>query len=161
MVQFECKPFGQLSTEELYHLLALRQEVFVVEQDCVYQDLDYKDQNAWHLLGWDTNKQLIAYLRLLPAGVSYPGFVSIGRVITAQSVRRLGIGQKLMTRALEWSDEKFRGIDIKISAQVYLLAFYRSFGFETTGAEYLEDGIPHIAMIRKCQTNVPSWGAVA
>lgn len=149
MIKFDCKKFEELSLEELYKIIELRQEVFVVEQNCVYQDLDNKDQDSWHLMGWNDEKQLVAYLRLMPEGLSYADHASIGRVVTAQKVRKQGAGKELMKRALEVAEKLFPKCTLKISAQVYLLKFYNSFGFEAVGAEYLEDGIPHIAMIRK------------
>lgn len=149
MIRFECKAFQELALDELYATMVLRQEVFVVEQDCVYLDADGKDQAGWHLMGWDEAGELVAYLRILPEGISYPGYVSIGRVVTSEKVRREGTGKLLMTVALEKAALLFPALSIKISAQVYLLRFYNSFGFEAVGEEYLEDGIPHIAMVRR------------
>lgn len=149
MIRFICKTFQELSNEELYASMVLRQEVFVLEQNCPYLDADGKDQDAWHLLGFDTKGSLIAYLRILPKGISYENYPSIGRVVTSQSIRRNGAGKALMLRALEETDRLFPGEALKISAQVYLLRFYSDLGFQAVGEEYLEDGIPHIAMIRK------------
>lgn len=149
MINFTLKKFHDLSLDELYKLMVLRQEVFVVEQDCVYLDADNKDQSSWHLLGSDQDSDLVAYLRILPKNISYKEYPSLGRIVTANKVRRNGAGKMLMTEALRYTDELFPNQSIKISAQTYLLRFYNSFGFEAIGAEYLEDGIPHTAMIRK------------
>lgn len=148
MVNYICKQFKDLSLEELYAIMVLRQEVFVVEQDCVYLDADGKDQIAWHLMGYE-NEALVAYTRLVPAGVSYEKYPSIGRVITTEKVRGKGIGVKLMQESIRHCEALFGKNPIKIGAQVYLLKFYNSLGFERVGKDYLEDGIPHLAMIRK------------
>lgn len=137
-----------MNTHELYQLMALRQEVFVVEQNCPYLDADGKDQNAWHLMGFDENENLIACARMGPHGVFYENYASIGRIVSAPSVRGKGIGKKLMNVCLETAEKLFNNQPIKISAQCYLIRFYESFGFKTTGKQYLEDNIPHIAMIR-------------
>lgn len=147
-LRFNCQYFSDLSIVELYACMRLRQEVFVVEQDCPYLDADGKDQQSWHLLGWQ-NQQLVAYTRLVPGGISYPDYVSIGRVVTHQSVRRTGVGRALMQESIRQIARLFPEMPVKMSAQCYLVDFYKSFGFETTGAAYPEDGIPHIAMIRK------------
>ncbi len=149
MCHFKYKPFSELENEELYEIMALRQEVFVVEQDCPYLDADGKDQPAWHLMGFDKNEKLIAYSRIVPSGVSYKNYVSIGRIVSSPSIRGKGVGKKLMIESLATVEKLFKGQSIKISAQCYLTRFYESFGFETTGEEYLEDNIPHIAMIRQ------------
>ena len=147
-LQYVCKPFSDLTTGELYDLLALRAEVFVVEQDCPYQDLDYKDQHSWHLLGIDpADGKLLAYTRLLPAGVSYPEYPAIGRVVTSPQARGQGLGIELMRVSIAETRRLFGKGPIKLSAQKYLIRFYESFGFRQVGEEYLEDGIPHIAMI--------------
>lgn len=145
-VTFTCKHFQELSLEELYQCMYLRQAVFVVEQDCPYIDADGKDQASWHLMGW-WEGQLVAYARLLPPGVSYPGYASIGRVTTAAQVRKWGFGRQLMQLANKTIRQKAPNFPIKLSAQSYLIHFYESLGYEKIGAEYLEDGIPHIAMI--------------
>lgn len=148
MIQFSCKRFSEFSLEELYEVMALRQEVFVVEQDCPYLDADGKDQICWHVMGYE-NEKLVAYTRLAPKGVFYEKYPAIGRVITAQSIRGRGLGVKLMEETIAQCDALFGKETIKISAQCYLLKFYNSLGFESVGEEYLEDGIPHISMIRK------------
>ncbi len=150
MLQYECVPFPALRVEQLYEILALRQEVFIVEQNCPYLDADGRDQAALHLMGRDEQGRLVTYTRILPQGVSYPEYASIGRVITSQLVRGQGRGRELMERS---KDELFRHFGgpqpIKIGAQAHLREFYRSVGYEPTGEAYLEDGIPHIGMIRK------------
>lgn len=149
MLTFKCLSFKEFSIDELYAVLRLRAEVFVVEQDCVYQDLDDKDQEGYHLLGYDKDGDLVAYTRLLPKGISYTEYPSIGRVITSMKVRRNGAGKILMEKSIEEVQRLFGIVPIKISAQVYLDKFYRNLGFKPVGEEYLEDGIPHISMIRK------------
>lgn len=142
-----CRSFDELSIDHLYRILQLRIAVFVVEQTCYYQDLDDKDRKGLHLYAME-GQDVIAYARLLPKGISYPDQVSIGRVITAESHRRTGLGRELMKKAIQECEHHWPGEAIKISAQSYLEEFYASFGFEKCGAGYLEDGIPHIPMIR-------------
>lgn len=148
MIAFRCKAFYELTVPQLYGIMALRQEVFVVEQNCPYLDADGKDMRGWHLVGYDDDNKLIAYARLLPKGVSYENHASIGRVATAASARRKGIGQQLMKAAINQVEQLFPGDTVKISAQSYLREFYENFGFVVSGEEYLEDGIPHFPMIR-------------
>ncbi len=136
--------FNELTVHELYAILQLRSEVFAVEQNCVYQDLDNKDQSSFHLCGWDENT-LVAYCRILPAGVSYE-HPSIGRVVSSPKYRRGGYGRQLMQRAIAKTIEQFNDPVIKISAQLYLKSFYESLGFRQISDTYLEDDIPHIAM---------------
>ena len=140
------KSFNELSTAELYAILRLRSEVFVVEQHCVYLDPDNKDLAAFHLMGWEGD-ELVAYTRILPPGISYKE-ASVGRVVTAQRVRRNGFGKTLMEQTIIEVNKLFPHSPIKISAQVYLLNFYSSLGFIPTSDPYLEDGIPHIEMLR-------------
>lgn len=142
-----CKHFSTLTTTELYDIFKLRIEVFCVEQNCPYQDADSKDQESWHLMFYNNNKQLIAYSRLLPEGLSYTGYATIGRVVTSPLVRKTGMGKLLMDKSLEQIKILFGNVPVKISAQTYLVKFYRSFGFISTGEEYLEDGIPHTKMV--------------
>lgn len=148
-LHFNCLPFAKLSLQELYDNMALRQEVFVVEQDCPYLDADGKDADGHHLLGYNGQGKLLAYARLLPPGISYPGFASIGRVVTAPSARRTGAGKQLMQESIAWCERLYGQVPLKISAQVYLIRFYKSFGFQKAGEEYLEDDIPHIGMVRR------------
>jgi len=144
---FSIKSFDELSTTELYKILRLRAAVFVVEQDCVYQDVDDKDQKALHVIGVKNN-EVIAYTRIFDAG-DYFDFPSIGRVVVAQNQRKYGYGHLLIKESILAIQNRFGSMPIKISAQTYLEKFYNSHGFNQVGEEYLEDGIPHIAMIRK------------
>jgi ElaA protein len=141
------KPFDALTVPELYALLQLRSEVFVVEQTCPFQDIDGQDQAAQHLLGYADTGELAAYARLFGAGISYAQ-ASIGRVVTSPRYRRFGLGRQLLQQAIMQCDTLFRAQPIKIGAQLYLQAFYESFGFVQQGEGYLEDGIPHIYMLR-------------
>lgn len=146
-IQHTIKAFNELTTTELYQILHLRSRVFVVEQNSVYLDPDNKDFNSHHLSIY-ANGNLAAYARLLPAGLSYPNDVSIGRVVSDSAYRGLGLGNKLMNLAVEGCYELFGPSDIRISAQLYLLKFYQSHGFTEVGESYLEDGIPHIEMVK-------------
>ena len=148
MLDFECVPFQKLSLEALYSIMALRQEVFMIEQTCYYLDADGRDQVSWHLMGKDSQGKIVAYARLLPPGVPFEGHTSIGRVLTVAAVRKTGAGKALLEKAIAESIRIFGDISLCISAQSYLLRFYRGFGFVEVGEEYLEDGIPHIHMIR-------------
>jgi ElaA protein len=149
MLTYECKAFTELTVYELYALMRLRQEVFIIEQDCNYLDADNKDQLSHHILGIDSKGSLHAYARILPAGIAYDGYASIGRVINAHAVRRQGEGIRLMEYARTCIALLYPGVPVKISAQSYLLNFYGKFGFIPIGDEYLEDNIPHTAMILK------------
>lgn len=146
MLTVKTKTFTQLSTEELYAILQLRSEVFVVEQNCVYQDLDYKDQKALHVLGFK-NKKLVAYTRIFKPG-DYFENASIGRVLVAQNERKHRYGYDIMNTSIEAVDYFFRTSTIHISAQVYLNKFYTNLGFKAVGEAYLEDGIPHVGMVK-------------
>lgn len=146
MLQIITKTFNQLSTQELYDMLQLRAEVFVVEQDCVYQDVDGKDQKAWHILGYKNNK-LAAYTRVFKPG-DYFKEASIGRVVVAENQRQHKYGYDIMEASIKAIKEIFNETTIKISAQCYLNKFYNNLGFKERGKSYLEDGIPHIAMIK-------------
>ncbi|PHI21056.1 GNAT family N-acetyltransferase [Lewinellaceae bacterium SD302] len=147
MIDWTTKSFQQLTVAELYELLALRAEVFVVEQDCVYQDLDGKDQESLHLLGYE-NGQLIAYARILDKGLSYPDYASIGRVVTSPAARGRAIGYELMREADHSLVANYGAQSVKISAQAHLQGFYGKLGYVGVGEEYLEDGIPHRAMVK-------------
>lgn len=147
---FTCQSFDQLSTEELYEILRFRQEVFVVEQTCPYLDADGKDQASHHVVGKNESGQLIAYARIVPRGISYQDYSSIGRVISDQSYRGKGLGSALMTYTIRKTREHHPATVIKISAQNHLTGFYGNLGFEPIGEIYLEDDIPHRAMILKC-----------
>jgi ElaA protein len=141
------KNFKELTTTELYEILQLRSEVFVVEQDCVYQDIDGKDDKALHILGVKDEK-VIAYTRCFNKG-DYFKEASIGRVVVKESERKYHYGNKIMKVSIEAIERHFKTETIKISAQVYLQKFYTQLGFENVGEEYLEDGIPHIAMLKR------------
>ena len=144
MAQFKIKRFNELSTAELYELLRLRSEVFVVEQNCVYQDIDNKDQKAIHVLGY-LNQELIACSRIFAPG-DYFKEASIGRVIVSPQHRANKYGHDLMRVSIEAVEQNFQTSKITISAQEYLKKFYESHGFTQTNESYLEDGIPHIEM---------------
>lgn len=140
------KKFEELTPYEIYKILQLRNAVFVVEQNCVFQDADDKDQESYHLMGMDGNT-LVAYTRLLPPGLAYEQS-SIGRVVTSPAARRNGAGKALMAKSIHEVLKLFGKEPIKIGAQLYLKKFYESFGFVQTGEPYLEDGILHIYMIK-------------
>ena len=145
-ITYQLKRFIDLTNRELYQILKLRQEVFVVEQQCIYVDNDGLDLGAFHLSGYLTH-QLVAYTRMIPPGVLYENHISIGRVITSQEIRSSGIGRDLMKRSIDLSRTLWPERAIMISAQSYLKEFYQSFGFIQSGEEYMEDGIPHFHMI--------------
>lgn len=147
-IDWKLKSFDDLSNKELYSIMQLRAEVFVVEQNCPYQDADGKDLKSFHLMGFDTNGKLIAYTRILPPNISYSE-ASIGRVVSSPSVRGKGVGKKLMEQSIVEIEKSFGRVPIKIGAQLYLKKFYEDFGFEMSSDEYLEDNIPHIEMLRK------------
>jgi ElaA protein len=146
MIQWKIKRFEALSLQELYSALELRSEVFVVEQNCVYQDIDNKDQKAIHVLGY-FNADLVAYARLFVAG-DYFEQASIGRVVVSPAHRSKSFGHELMRQAISEVEQHFKTTEITISAQLYLKAFYESHGFVAQGESYLEDDIPHIKMRR-------------
>lgn len=147
MINWQIKKFYELTVDELYSILQLRSEVFVVEQNCVYHDPDGKDQYAWHLMGTENGK-LIAYTRIFPAGVTYEE-PAIGRVVTSPTKRRSGLGKELMEQSIEQCKRLFGATAITLGAQLYLKKFYESLGFIVSGKEYIEDGIPHVTMTRK------------
>ncbi|MBO6532590.1 MAG: GNAT family N-acetyltransferase [Muricauda sp.] len=146
-MQVSIKTFDELSIHELYQILRLRSEVFVVEQDCVYQDVDNKDQKALHIMGMK-NGQVVAYTRVFKPG-DYFDNVSIGRVVVRQDQRKYGLGKQIMLATMAAIDQRFPNKPIEISAQSYLLKFYTDLGFSAFGEEYLEDGIPHRRMLKK------------
>lgn len=145
-MEIKIKSFNEFSLDELYQVLQLRSEVFVVEQDCVYQDIDGKDQKALHILGF-RNRELIAYSRCFDQG-NYFEEASIGRVIVKWNERKFSHGHELLKASIEVIQSRFNTTKIKISAQKYLTRFYESHEFQQIGEGYLEDGIPHILMIR-------------
>ena len=140
------RTFNELTTNELYDLLQLRSEVFVVEQDCVYQDLDGKDQKALHVIG-TKNDKIVAYTRIFKAG-DYLAQASIGRVVVKDDERKHGYGYDIMNASIKAVEENFQETSIALSAQTYLKQFYNSLGFVEKGGEYLEDGIPHVMMVK-------------
>lgn len=145
MISFQTKTFNELTTTELYQLLKLREDVFIIEQNCVYQDLDTKDYQSLHVLGTHNNI-LVAYTRLLPVGTSYKSEPSIGRVLTHIEYRKLGYGKLLMEYSIKQLQLRFKATVILISAQLYLKKFYQELGFVAEGETYMEDNIPHVAM---------------
>lgn len=146
MLKIKEKYFNELSIEELHDLLQLRSEVFVVEQDCVYQDIDGKDQKALHILGFKKGN-LVAYARAFKPGDYFPE-AAIGRVVVHESERDSKYGYDIMKATIEAIKNNFEAETIKLSAQTYLTNFYENLGFQKEGEEYLEDGIPHIAMVK-------------
>jgi len=146
MLAIITKTFSELTTLQLYAILQLRSEVFVVEQDCVYQDIDDKDQKAVHVIGFK-NEKVVAYTRIFKPG-DYFTEASIGRVVVSKDERINKYGYQIMEASILAINKLFKQTTIKISAQTYLKHFYNSIGFKQVGATYLEDGIPHIAMIK-------------
>ena len=147
-LKYFCTSFENLTNFELYQIMRLRQEVFVVEQNCAYLDADGKDLHAHHVMGKDEKGDIQCCTRLLPEGISYVGFTSIGRVANASEVRGIGEGKRLMAYSIQKINELYPNMPVKIGAQQYLKNFYESFGFSDIGIPYLEDGIPHIIMVR-------------
>lgn len=146
-MNWKIKKFNELNIEEIYKILALRNEIFIVEQECPYLDCDDKDLNSYHLFLRE-NGEIVSYLRILEKGVSYDE-ISIGRVAVKKSYRGKGISRKMMLKAIEFIENNLSENTIKIQAQAYLLDFYSSLGFKAVSEEYLEDNIPHIDMIYK------------
>jgi ElaA protein len=145
-MEWVCKAYHELSRDELYELLKLRQVVFVVEQACSYLDLDDKDRRAWHL--WSASgSEFEAYLRYFAPGELFAE-ASLGRIVTAPARRRGGLGRALVAEGLARLARQFGPCPVRIGAQSYLERFYASFGFERCGPEYVEDGIPHLPMRR-------------
>lgn len=144
-MKITVKRFEELTTEELYEILRIRSEVFVVEQTCIYQDMDGKDKNAWHVYLTDEG-EIKAYLRVLDRGVSFDE-AAIGRVLTTE--RGKGYGNHILQAGIDTAREKLGADEIKIEAQVYARGYYEKFGFQKISEEFLEDGIPHIQMLLK------------
>lgn len=144
---WRCCPFDALSLRELHDLLRARQQVFAIEQNCVYLDIDGADEHCLHLAAWRPGgREPLAYARIVPPGLKYAE-ASIGRVITTAPGRGLGLGRELMRRAVAAAREWHPGHGLRISAQSYLEGFYGGFGFQIVGERYLEDGIPHTEML--------------
>lgn len=144
-MNIKVKTFQELTTSELYEILQLRSEVFVVEQNCAYQDVDGKDQKALHIIGIKEG-EIVAYTRLFNSGY-YFDTPSIGRVVVKENERKYGYGHDIIKASIDTINKEFKTSAITISAQTYLKKFYESHGFVKVGEEYLEDGIPHIKMI--------------
>ena len=142
-MEFIIKRFEELTLYELYEILKVRVSVFVVEQECTYQEVDEKDKNAYHVFIKD-NEVIKAYLRVLDKGISFDE-VSIGRVLTTE--RGIGLGDKILEKGIEVAKEKMNADKIRIEAQCYAKGFYERFGFKQVSDEFLEDGIPHIEML--------------
>ena len=139
------KKFSELSTDEIYNILKLRSEVFVVEQNCVYQDIDEKDQKATHLF-IEKNNEIIAYTRIFKKGDYYEENPSIGRVVVSKKERGKNLGKEIMLNSIEFIKKELKGRKIELSAQKYLDKFYKDLDFYSEGEDYLEDGIPHQRM---------------
>jgi len=146
-IRWHLAPFGELTPRHVHDMYRLRVDVFIVEQDCVFQDVDGADPRSWHLLGY-AGDELVAYCRLLPAGVKFDE-PSIGRVITSPSVRGTGMGRVLMAEAMKRAAGLWPGEPLRIGAQAHLERFYNGYGFTKTGEPYDEDGILHIEMHHK------------
>lgn len=144
-MQITTKHYQELTLDEFHDLIALRISVFVVEQDCPYQELDGLDKDAFHLF-IKINEKIVACCRILKAGVAYKE-VAIGRVVSNPEYRNLKLGHELMQAARTFVVQQFGEVDIKLGAQTHLTSFYQKHGFESTGKEYLEDGIPHTEML--------------
>ncbi|MES1214094.1 MAG: GNAT family N-acetyltransferase [Bacteroidota bacterium] len=148
-IKWVLKKFDDLTLHELYAIMRLRIEVFIVEQNCPFQDADNKDQYTYHFMGWQDDL-LCAYTRIVPPGVAYE-LPAIGRVITSPQARKSGLGRMLMEKSIEQTENLFGRTAIRIGAQVYLKKFYESIGFVQSGEVYLEDNIEHIEMTRVAQ----------
>jgi ElaA protein len=146
-MKWSCKAFKELSLDEFHDIIQLREIVFVVEQDCPYLDVDGKDKEALHVFG-EYEGNIVATTRILKPGKSYDE-VAIGRVVTSPTVRGMGMGKQLMEESMKFVKVYFGKVPVRISAQTYLLRYYKSFGFIETGEEYLEDNIPHFEMLYK------------
>ena len=146
MLEIKTKSFIDLNTKELYDVLQLRSEVFVVEQDCVYQDIDGKDEKALHILGKKEGK-IVAYTRCFAPNIYFEE-AAIGRVVVKETERKFGYGHQILKASVEEIQQRYQTTTIKLSAQQYLTHFYETHNFKQIGEGYLEDGIPHIAMLK-------------
>jgi ElaA protein len=144
-LNWQTKTFDDLSNHALYAVLKLRLDVFSIEQQCIYQDLDNRDQEALHMLGWQ-GEELVAYQRLLPPGLDYPES-SIGRIVINMEARGHNLGKEMVQRGMDFALGTWPGNDIRINAQAYLRKFYMNLGFEPLTEEYIYDGIPHLEML--------------
>ncbi len=148
MIEWTAKSYEELTKDELYEILRLRSEIFIVEQDCVYQDLDNRDRYCWHLMGRDGNR-LVAYLRILPKGLEKEGYGSVGRVVLAAELRGTGTGHQLFAEGLRLYDEVVGSeVPILIHAQSYLVNFYGKHGFKPISESHMFEGLPHTFMER-------------
>jgi ElaA protein len=148
MIKFHVKNYEDLYLDELHDIFALRSEIFVVEQNCLYQDIDGKDKDALHVLGKNKN-EIVAYARIFVRGESYSDFTSIGRVLVKKKSRGKSLGHQLMAFCIKFLETNNPKCSIKISAQTHLEKFYYMHGFRKQGESYLEDGIPHIEMLKE------------
>jgi len=146
---WQIKHYSELSVDEFHDILQLRIEVFVVEQNCPYQEVDGKDKDSFHVICSDEKNQVCATARILPNGIYYPDDVAIGRVVVHKKNRGATLGHELMRESLAFISKQFGATSIRISAQEHLSNYYQSHGFIETGKAYLEDGIPHVEMLRK------------
>lgn len=151
-IRFKCSRIDDLSAREMHTIIAHRERVFIIEQNCPYQDADDYDAVSWHLACY-SDGELAAYLRIVDAGYKYAE-PSIGRVLTAKPYRGLGLGKVLMSEAMSRFNTLYPKQNNRISAQAYLLDFYQGFGFEACSEEYLEDDIPHVEMLKIYQATV-------
>ncbi|MEY4293030.1 MAG: hypothetical protein RIQ61_1428 [Bacteroidota bacterium] len=145
MIQYQFKTFESLSIQELYAIMQVRNDVFVYEQHCYYQDLDDKDQACIHVLGWNEQQKLVAYCRILPPGLTYPTH-SIGRVLVISAYRKQQLGRALMQKTLDYILSTYGKVPLTIEAQLYLQAFYESLGFVRTSDVFDDAGIDHVEM---------------
>lgn len=147
LITCNIKFFTELNASQLYQIIRLRQDVFIIEQSCLYADVDNLDQQALHVtLVYEEDNELVAYCRVLPAGTVYPE-VTIGRVVVSQTARNNGLATKLMKRVLEFIAHEMQAPAVKISAQAHLQTFYESLNFNVVSAPYDEDGIEHLEML--------------
>jgi ElaA protein len=145
MIQYQFKTFESLSIQELYAIMQVRNDVFVYEQHCYYQDLDDKDQACIHVLGWNEQQKLVAYCRILPPGLTYPTH-SIGRVLVISAYRKQQLGRALMQKTLDYILSTYGKVPLTIEAQLYLQTFYESLGFIRTSDVFDDAGIDHVEM---------------
>lgn len=147
--KFICKTFEDLSNTDLYEILALRQNIFIVEQNCIFQDLDFKDQAAHHCILRDEQNNLLAYTRIFDADIYYENYCSIGRVVASAKFRGNANGKKIMQYSIDQIKILYGEKPIKIGAQTYLKVFYEQLGFKSINQDYIEDGIPHMLMVKE------------
>ena len=144
--EHQVKSFQELSLEEFHDIIALRIQIFIIEQNCPYQEVDGKDKVAHHLFFKNEMDEIIAVTRILPKGISYEE-VAIGRVVVHEEYRGTGLGNQLMADSMNFVKDKYGEVPVRLSAQKHLENYYGNHGFKSTGKEYLEDGIPHVEML--------------